>query len=207
MASEHRRHFKESQKYKTVIADIWILAIVPAILLDFVIPLFHADRTVSYVEDATTDLYEPYWVSLVAAIICLFTMIILYSIIIKEIYKSHKMNYRGKMRKSAVTVCLIVLTYFLLYLPYWIVIGAWVLESIVPNTESDLFDQFYLMTFLLQIINTVCDPLIYAFRIIKIRQSARRIFCDCICKVRCHTCRQRTPVMHISNNAITESTT
>ena len=204
---KHRRHFKDGQKLKIIIACIWILAIVPAILLDFVIPLFHADKTVSYVEEATTDLYEPYWVSLFAAIICLFTMIILYCIIIKEIYKSHKMNYRGKMRKSAVTVCLIVLTYFLLYLPYWITIGAWVLDSLVPNTESELFDLFYLMTFLLQIINTACDPLIYAFRITKIRQSARKIFCNCMCKVRCHTCRKGTPVMHISNNANTESTT
>ena len=202
---QHRRRFKDSQKYKFVIACIWILASGPAILLDYIVPLFNTERTVPYLEEATSDLYEPYWFSLAAAIICFFTMVILYSIIIVEIYKSHKLNQRGKMRKSAVTVCLIVLTYFLLYLPYWITVAAWVLDSIVPNTETELFDQIYLLTFLLTFINTACDPLIYAFRIKKIRQSARKIFCKWIYKLPCQTRGQRPPETPISKDTVTES--
>ena len=205
MPLQHRRRFKDSKKYHFVIACIWILASVPAILLDYVIPLFNTERTKPYLEEATSDLYEPYWFSLAAAIICFFTMVILYSIIIKEIYKSHKLNQRRKMRKTAVTVCLIVLTYFLLYLPYWITVAAWVLDSIVPNTETELFDQIYLLTFLLTFINTACDPLIYAFRIKKIRQSARKIFCKWIYKLPCQTRGQRPSVTSISTK-VTEST-
>ena len=206
---KHLRHFKDGQKYKVVIASIWVLATVPAILLDFIIPLFHSERTVSYIEEVTTDIYEPYWFSVVVAILCLFTMIFLYFIIIKDIYKSHKLNQRGSrnMRKSAVTVCLIVFTYFLLYLPYWITVGVWVLDSIVITIYSELFDQFYLMTFLLQIINTACDPMVYAFRIKKIRQSAKKIFCKCTCHTRCHRNCRSFHVTHISNNGGTETTT
>ena len=80
---------------------------------------------------------------------------------------------RFSIRKSAITIFLVVSTYFSLYFSFWIVNAFHLLgfyEKFYISFKHPDFVLIKLISNLLLIINTLCDPVIYGFRISDIRK-------------------------------------
>jgi hypothetical protein len=99
-----------------------------------------------------------------------FFFVIIYSITIYSIntfMKRQPSSYHHGIKKTAVTVCFIITSYFVFVMPVLLIM----LREVI----------FFLMGFeelvcLLYVVNTICDPLIYAFRIPEIKAQYRIIF-------------------------------
>ena len=93
---------------------------------------------------------------------------------------------RFSLRKSSLTITVIVLTFFMLYLPVWVRNAMELLDDDLDwNLFSKLtrpqFHVIHLLPILLLVINTICAPVIYGFRIADIRS----VYSKWLSKVKC----------------------
>ena len=85
----------------------------------------------------------------------------------------HKMNHR-----AVITTLLILGTFIFGWVPY----GICALPIRITNAHLGLVVNYLFM--ILPVVNTVCDPLIYSIRLIKVQQSIKKVF----------SCKQRDNV-------------
>ena len=116
------------------------------------------------------------------AVICLLIIIGLNLKTLRSVYKLLKRSPQEgqSLKKSAITILAIVVTYVLFYLPTWIVgilfvlhfrFRVLVLQSLTISQRSFLIAIFSQ----LKILNSLSDPLIYAFRISVIRKHYTKL--------------------------------
>ena len=95
---------------------------------------------------------------------------------------------RFSLRKSSITISVIVSTFFMFYLPVWVRNAMELLDDDLHwNLFSKLtrlqFHVIHLIPILLLVINTICDPMIYGFRI----RDIRSVYLQWLSKVKsCH---------------------
>ena len=108
-----------------------------------------------------------YWAQICVSVVCFFLLIFLNIMIYRAIrgLRARSKHQRINLKKSAVVLCLVVTTYFVLYVPHWLTTTLNVYWNIT-NTTVLYLD---LMLQLFHILNTIADPFIYAFRIGAIR--------------------------------------
>ena len=116
------------------------------------------------------------------AVICLLIIIGLNLKTLRSVYKLLKRSPQEgqSLEKSAITILAIVVTYVLFYLPTWIVgilfvlhfrFQVLVLQSLTISQRSFVIAIFSQ----LKILNSLSDPLIYAFRISVIRKHYTKL--------------------------------
>ena len=164
---KHLRILKQS-RFQTVIWTIWMVALLPNCVA--IVNALLSLRTMPFLAALMANYLDTLWFSLILAGIAFLAIVISYLIVIKEIYTAGASNQTAnrKIKKSAITMCLIVSTYFLLYLPGSIYLAIINILQIKPDWNLARFEHF---TNILMVMNTVCDPLIYAFRLPKVRQA------------------------------------
>lgn len=180
---KHLRIFKQ-MRVKTatcIIVIVWVTSVLPGCInfIMFIVNL--STMSVAELFDPTQAYYQ--WITIILAVLGFLTILLLNSAVLRIIYASHLKNPRERqtMKKATITVCLIITMYFLFYLPFWINTGI-IIFDYLRNSAFDLtFMQFYFLTLMFLVVNTVCDPLIYAFRIPKIRKGFRKRLCKSGC--------------------------
>ena len=163
--------------FKIVLISIWTIAVAP-VFVDIAITLFDGERTFGRFL-VLDDYHAPTYLIVVLAVLVFVAIVGFYTSVIREIYKSNaaKLRETRRIRKSAVTICLVVFTFFLLYLPLWIAIIVEVVFNKLQIEVPKYFTSLRLLLYLFLVINTFCDALIYAFRIRVIRQACAEKFC------------------------------
>lgn len=156
--------------YRGIIVFIWIISTVPYISLDILIAACSKSSTISLVDAVVSDHFRSNCINSFCALLGFLIILALYITIFRNIYslKKRLQTDRVSMKKSAVTICLVVLAYFVCYMPLWMFVFV---EIIVDTDLSEDARGFILecLAYLLHVVNTLCDPVIYAFRIPVIR--------------------------------------
>ena len=156
--------------FRAIIVFIWIISTVPYISLDIVIAACRKTPNISLVDAVVSDNYRSSCINSFCALLGFIIILILYITIFRDIYslKKRLKTESVSMRKSAMTISLVVLAYFVCYMPLWMFVFV---EIIVDTDLSDDARGFILecLAYLLHVVNTLCDPVIYAFRIPIIR--------------------------------------
>jgi phage-related holin len=105
--------------------------------------------------------------------VCFLVFIILYLVIYIEIRKLMARSPSAETRssvKAAVTMVIILLAYVVCMMP-----ATWVVLAGVITRNSKLFRQLIVFSRCLYVANSLCDPLIYGFRIPEIQNRFKSI--------------------------------
>lgn len=158
--------------FRALVVYIWLLSIIPYILLDIVVAAYDKWAYASLVDAVVNDNFRSNCINSVCTLLGFIIMLLLYSKIFRDIYslKKRLRTDNISMKKSAVTISLVVLVYFVCYMPLWLYL------LIKRQFATDLSAQsggfaYGCLGYLLQVLNTLCDPVIYALRISNIRAA------------------------------------
>ena len=154
---------------KWLVVSIWLLSFL-AVCVEGFITMYPFNIT--FQEQRTLTPFRP--LLMIFSSLSLLPFVIMYSITIYKIWR-HVTNSPSRqsrnMKKAAITLILIIGSYFLCMTP-----AVWVL---ILALKSRSIDFYTIITFLhvfhaLYVCNTVLDPLVYALRIPEVRQYFKK---------------------------------
>ena len=169
---------------KPVLALIWIIPVTITECTQIGITLFYKSSEETFVEayyrlrDNTLG-----FINVILAVICLILLCALnfktYSAIRSLLKRAPREGESSK--KSALTIFLIVGTYLTFYLPNWILGVIFILHyrykvrilSPVTRNQQNFITALFAQ---LRVLDSVSDPLVYAFRISVIREWYKKLF-------------------------------
>ena len=143
----------------------------PYITIDLAVAAFTKSANESLCNKAVTDDFRPSCINSVCAILGLIILLGLYARIFRDIYflKERLHNISISMKKSAVTIFLVILAYFACYLPHWM----YNFMQIILDADLSYYETAFTiecLSYVLYALNTFFDPVIYSFRIPVIRK-------------------------------------
>ena len=156
--------------FRAIIVYIWFISVIPYMTLEVTVAAFTKSANATLISAIVSDDFKSNCINSICALLGLVVILVLYFRIFRDIYflKSRLHRDRISMKKSAVTISLVILAYFMCYMPLW----TYIFIEIVSDTDlSDDARGFVLecVAYVLYALNTLCDPIIYSFRIPVIR--------------------------------------
>ena len=157
--------------FRGIIFHIWIISFFPYITIDLAVAAFTKSVNESLFHKAVTDDFRPSCINSVCAILGLIILLGLYARIFRDIYflKERLHSISISMKKSAVTIFLVILAYFACYLPHWM----YHFMQIILDADLSYYETAFTiecLSYVLYALNTFFDPVIYSFRIPVIRK-------------------------------------
>jgi len=124
-----------------------------------------------------------YGITIVLTLVCLTVMVVCYTFINIHMRRTTGQNVtlsgiRRNNRKLLTTSLLLLGTFLLCFLPYVSTLIVWLCASIgfLHERAFQVFELTYKPSIVLFAINTVCDPLIYAVRIERVRDAYKQLW-------------------------------
>ena len=163
-----------------IILYIWIISVVPYFTIDMAAAAFTRTSNETLFNRAVTDDFRPNCINSVCAIIGLVLLLALYTHIFRDIFlfKDRLKHVRISIKKSAVTIFLVILVYFICFLPLWVYNFIQLIVGIDLSSSNTAF-TIECLSYVLYALNTLFDPLIYAFRIPIIRNIYKQLWKKC----------------------------
>ena len=161
-----------------IILFIWIISVIPFIIVDMAVAVFTASSNETVFHRAVADDFNPNCINSVCAVLGLFALLILYALIFRDIFlfKERLRSIRISLKKSAITICFVILAYFICFLPMWMYNFIQMIFGTHLAIINDTAFTIECLTDVLYALNTLFDPLIYAFRIPIIRNMYAKLW-------------------------------
>ena len=156
--------------FRGIIFYVWIISVIPYISLDMTVAAFSVSTNETVFHRAINDSFSPNCINSVCAILGVVLLLGLYAKIFRDIFlfTDRLQRLRTSLKRSAITICLVILAYVICFLPLWmynfieIIVGA----NLYIN---DMGFTIGCLSYILYATNTFLDPVIYVFRIPIIR--------------------------------------
>ena len=159
--------------FRGIILFIWIISVIPFIMIDMAVAVFTASSNETIFHRAVADDFSPSCINSVCAVSGLLVLLTLYALIFRDIFlfKERLRTIRISLKKSAVTISFVILTYFLCFLPMWVFTFIQMIVGTHLAMINDTALTIECLCDILYALNTLFDPVIYAFRIPIIRST------------------------------------
>ena len=156
--------------FRGIIIYIWIISVIPYIAVDMAVAAFTVSNNETVFHRAISDDFRPKCINSVCAVIGLFALLALYALIFRDIFQFTERlhSIRISLKKSAVTICLVILAYFICFLPLWMYNFIQLIVGADLSTDDTAF-TIECLSYVLYALNTFFDPVIYSFRLPIIR--------------------------------------
>ena len=126
--------------------------------------------------------FNPYYIFTIGTFISILILLFTYCRMCCEICQLSKRSYRMtghgiSQRKSSITTCFIILSFLICWLP-----GSFILSMFAyfPGSDNGVASVGMANTmFILQVVNAIIDPVLYALRLPEVRHCYRDIFKSC----------------------------
>ena len=156
--------------FRGTIFYIWIVSIIPYFTFDMTVAAFTMSNNETVFHRAISDDFRPNCINSICAVIGLVVLLALYAQIFRDIFSftERLQGIRISLKKSAVTICLVILVYFICFLPLWM----YNFVQLIVGTDLSIDDTAFTiecLSYVLYALNTFFDPVIYAFRLPIIR--------------------------------------
>lgn len=172
------------------IVCIWILSVACG-LVDIFVALGKGNSTdVDFCIVIITDEFEPEMILIGVTFIVLLFITVFYLKIyfaVSKLINHDRMQYPSAMHssKKLVTTFLIIITFVIFWLPLSIFkVTLVLLLRYSPNYKPnmDILYPIHEYLFILLQVNTLCDPIIYAFRLKEVQGGYKRLFYKLFCQ-------------------------
>ena len=156
--------------FRGIIFYIWIISIIPYFTVDITVAAFTMASNETVFQRAISDDFRPNCINSVCAVIGLVVLLALYAQIFRDIFSftERLQSIRISLKKSAVTICLVILVYFICFLPLWM----YNFIQMIVGTDLSFNDTAFTiecLSYVLYALNTFFDPVIYSLRLPIIR--------------------------------------